>query len=108
MGLGRGWLWLLREFLEVLAWPYLPEVQHDGKQHTESFSEAIKDALNPNAWHLVPIKKTVVTDVTATGWGKMKQRLAFGGRDGLSPMAPRSGHPALPWSQLCLRREPQH
>lgn len=38
----------------------------DGKQHTESFSEAVKDSFKPDAWRLGPIRETVM-DGTATG-----------------------------------------
>lgn len=73
-----------------------------------AFQRLLKTVLNPNAWHLVPIKKTEVTEITATGWGKTKQRLTFGGWDRLSTMAPQGGNSALPWSHLCLIGEPQH
>ena len=33
-----------------------------------AFQRLLKMVLNPNAWHLVPIKEAVVTDTTATGW----------------------------------------
>lgn len=50
----------------------------ESNTHKRLFQRLLKTVLNPNTWHLVPIKKTVATDVTATGWGKMKQRLTFG------------------------------
>lgn len=66
------------------------------------FQRLLKTVLNPNTWHLVPIKKTVVTDVTATGWGKMKQRLTFGDWD----RAPQSGkgahHPHSSNIYICI------
>ena len=64
---GKSCFWLLREFLEVLAWACLPEVQEEGRQHTGRFQRPLTVGLDPRAWHLVPIKRRVDGDVDA-GW----------------------------------------
>lgn len=71
IGVGGGergsCFWLLWEFLEVLAWAYLPEVQEDGRQHTGSFSETISSQFRPQSLASGANQEKGDTDVNATG-----------------------------------------
>lgn len=64
---GGSRFWLLWEFLEVLAWAYLPEVQEGGRQHTGSFSETINSRFRPQSPASGANQEKVDTDVNATG-----------------------------------------